>query len=171
VNRYLIEDLKRVGLWSKRMLEEIKNNDGSIQQINPIPTRIKEKYRNAFEIEPECLIRIAAYRGKWIDQSQSLNIFSRTTSGRRLSEIYLYAWAMGLKTTYYLRTLGASSIEKSTVGITKQATRAVSDPMTVEPEAAVQAQTPPSASQTPPAPGSSDTKACKIDDPDCEACQ
>jgi len=124
VNQYLVEDLKAIGLWNQAMLEEIKACDGSIQRINSVPTRIKEKYKNVFEISPEWLIRIAAYRGKWIDQSQSLNIFTITTSGKVLSDIYMYAWKMGLKTTYYLRTMGASAVEKSTVEITKQRTRA-----------------------------------------------
>src|SRR5208282_5601742 len=104
-----VEDLKKLGLWNKRMLEEIKMHDGSIQSINSIPTRIKDKYKNVFEIEPQWLIKIAAHRGKWIDQSQSLNIFTNTVSGRVLSDIYMHAWLMGLKTTYYLRTLGASA--------------------------------------------------------------
>jgi ribonucleoside-diphosphate reductase alpha chain len=170
VNRYLVEDLKKVGLWSKRMLEEIKNHDGSIQQINSIPTKLKEKYKNAFEIEPEWLIRIAAYRGKWIDQSQSLNIFTATSSGKRLSDIYLYAWAMGLKTTYYLRTLGASGIEKSTVDITKQKTRAEAEPITVASPVVIQKIQPMPEPQVPADVGS-EVKACKIEDPDCEACQ
>ncbi len=127
VNRYLVEDLKAHGLWNQSMLEEIKAHDGSIQKINSVPTKLKDKYKNVFEIAPEWLIRIAAYRGKWIDQSQSLNIFTNTTSGKQLSDIYMYAWKMGLKTTYYLRTMGASSIEKSTVEITRQVTKAIAE--------------------------------------------
>ncbi len=125
INQYLVEDLKASGLWNQAMLEEIKAHDGSIQRIGSIPAKIKEKHKNVFDISPEWLIRIAAYRGKWIDQSQSLNIFTNTTSGKFLSDIYIYAWKMGLKTTYYLRTMGASSIEKNTVDISKQKTKAV----------------------------------------------
>ncbi|HEY5383539.1 MAG TPA: hypothetical protein VIJ88_03235, partial [Candidatus Paceibacterota bacterium] len=119
VNEFLVTDLKRLGLWSADMLEMIKYHDGSIQQILEIPLQLREKYKEAFEIEPQWLIKAAAYRGRWIDQSQSLNIFYGGTSGKVLSEIYHYAWSMGLKTTYYLRTMGASRIEKSTVNLTK----------------------------------------------------
>jgi ribonucleotide reductase alpha subunit len=101
------------------MLERIKFNDGSIQAIEEIPPRIRDKYKEVFEIEPQWLIKAAAYRGRWIDQSQSLNIFYGGTSGRVLSEIYQYAWNLGLKTTYYLRSLGASRIEKSTIDLAK----------------------------------------------------
>lgn len=119
-NQYLINDLKALGLWNSTILEKIKANDGSIGGVAAIPQRLRDRYKEAFEIEPEWTIKQAAYRGKWLDQSQSLNIFSNTTSGKRLSDIYTYAWKMGLKTTYYLRTLGASGIEKSTVAIKDQ---------------------------------------------------
>jgi len=119
VNDYLVEDLKKLGLWNEDMLEKIKFFDGSIQQIAEIPPGIKDKYKEVFEIEPQWLVKSAAYRGRWIDQSQSLNIFYGGTSGRVLSEIYQYACSLGLKTTYYLRTLGASRIEKSTVNLAK----------------------------------------------------
>ncbi|MDP4020517.1 MAG: ribonucleoside-diphosphate reductase subunit alpha, partial [Candidatus Adlerbacteria bacterium] len=119
VNDYLVEDLKRLGLWSEDMLEKIKYHDGSVQQIEEIPQALRERYKEVFEIEPQWLIKAAAYRGRWIDQSQSLNIFYSGTSGRVLSEIYQYAWNLGLKTTYYLRTMGASRIEKSTINLAK----------------------------------------------------
>jgi ribonucleoside-diphosphate reductase alpha chain len=119
VNEYLVEDLKRLGLWNSDMLEKIKYYDGSIQAIGEIPPAIRDKYKEVFEIEPQWLIKAAAYRGRWIDQSQSLNIFYGGTSGKVLSEIYQYAWVLGLKTTYYLRTLGASRIEKATVNLAK----------------------------------------------------
>jgi ribonucleoside-diphosphate reductase alpha chain len=115
LNGYLIDDLKELGLWSETMLGKIKYFDGSIQQIEEIPAKIRAKYKEVFEIEPEWLIKAAAYRGKWIDQSQSLNIYMRGVSGKKLSDAYMYAWKMGLKTTYYLRTLAASQVEKSTV--------------------------------------------------------
>lgn len=119
VNEFLVEDLKSVGMWNADMLEKIKFYDGSIQDIAEIPLAMREKYKEAFEIESQWLIKAAAYRGRWIDQSQSLNIFYGGTSGRVLSDIYQYAWSLGLKTTYYLRTLGASRVEKSTVNMSK----------------------------------------------------
>jgi ribonucleoside-diphosphate reductase alpha chain len=114
-NDYLIGALKEAGLWSKDMLNKIKFHDGSIQKIQEIPAEIKAKYKEVFEIDPTWLIDAAAVRAKWIDQSQSLNIFYAGTSGKELSDIYFYAWKRGLKTTYYLRGLSASQVEKSTV--------------------------------------------------------
>lgn len=119
VNEYLVEDLKKLGLWNADMLEKIKYHDGSVQHIEEIPPGIRAKYKEVFEIDPRWLVKAAAYRGRWIDQSQSLNIFFGSTSGKLLSETYQYAWALGLKTTYYLRTLGASRVEKSTVDLKK----------------------------------------------------
>ncbi len=115
VNDALVSDLKKIGLWDKEMLEAIKYNDGSLADIPSIPIDLKNKYKETFEIDMRWLVRAAAFRGKWIDQSQSLNIFFSGTSGQELSELYLYAWEMGLKTTYYLRSLGATQVEKSTV--------------------------------------------------------
>ena len=119
VNEFLVEDLKRLGLWSQDMLEKIKFYDGSVQEIEEIPPALRSKYKEVFEIDPQWLVKAAAYRGRWIDMSQSLNIFYSGTSGKVLSEIYQYAWALGLKTTYYLRTMGASRIEKSTINMAK----------------------------------------------------
>lgn len=119
-NPYLIADLKERGLWNKSLLEDIKAADGNLQEISEIPADLKEKYREVFELDPTWLMKHAAYRGKWIDQSQSLNIFVKGTSGRLISESYLTGWKMGLKTTYYLRSLGASAVEKSTLDIKKQ---------------------------------------------------
>jgi ribonucleoside-diphosphate reductase alpha chain len=119
VNEYLVNDLKQLGLWNEEMLEKIKYHDGSIQQILEIPSAMRAKYKEVFEMDSQWLIKAAAWRGRWIDQSQSLNIFYGGTSGKALSEIYQYAWRLGLKTTYYLRTLGASRIEKSTVNMAK----------------------------------------------------
>ncbi|HEX7259602.1 MAG TPA: ribonucleoside-diphosphate reductase subunit alpha, partial [Candidatus Saccharimonadia bacterium] len=117
VNTYLVEDLKKLGLWNQTVLEEIKQHDGSIGDVSVIPPRLRSKYKEVFDIDTEWLIKAAAYRGKWIDQSQSLNIFYNGTSGRRLAELYMLAWHMGLKTTYYLRTQAASTIEKSSVAL------------------------------------------------------
>lgn len=115
VNKYLVEDLKSLGLWSQVMLNKLKYYDGSVQMIDEIPADLKRKYKEVFEIDARWLIEAAARRGRWMDQSQSLNIFYAGTSGRELSEIYMLAWERGLKTTYYLRTLGASQVEKATV--------------------------------------------------------
>ncbi len=119
INHYLVQELKNLNLWDFEMLGKIKYHDGNISKIQEIPTNIREKYKEVFEINPRWLIKSAAYRGKWIDQSQSLNIYFRGTSGKDLSDVYMYAWEMGLKTTYYLRTLAASQVEKSTVNTTE----------------------------------------------------
>lgn len=115
VNQALVTDLKALGLWGQEMLDRIKYFDGSIQKIDEIPGYLKDKYRETFEIDMRWLMRAAAARGKWIDQSQSLNIFFSGTSGKELADLYMYAWEAGLKTTYYLRSLGASQVEKSTI--------------------------------------------------------
>ena len=115
VNRYLIADLKKLNLWNKDMLDQLKYYDGDLSSIEIIPQALKEKYITSFELDPEWLIEITAARGKWIDQSQSHNIFLKGVSGSRFNEVYLKAWRCGLKTTYYCRTLGATQIEKSTL--------------------------------------------------------
>jgi ribonucleoside-diphosphate reductase alpha chain len=115
VNKYLINDLKQLNLWNKEMLDLIKYYDGSIQQIEIIPEFLKTKYQTAFEIDPLRLIEIQSYRAKWIDQSISHNIFVKGATGKILNDIYLAAWSCGLKTTYYLRTMAATQIEKSTL--------------------------------------------------------
>lgn len=120
VNEYLVEDLKALNMWNDEMLNKIKYFDGSIQQISEIPLHLRELYKEVFEQDPLWGLKHAQMRGKWIDQSQSLNIFSRSTSGKVLSEIYMTAWKMGIKTTYYLRSMAATSIEKSTIDINKK---------------------------------------------------
>jgi ribonucleoside-diphosphate reductase alpha chain len=115
INTYLVAELKKRGLWNKDMLDLIKYNDGSLRDIDVIPQDIKDRYKETFEIDMRWLVRAAAARGKWIDQSQSLNIFYAGTSGKEISDLYLYAWELGVKTTYYLRTLAASQVEKSTI--------------------------------------------------------
>ena len=115
VNNALVADLKKMGLWSKDMLDKLKYHDGSLQEITEIPADLKDKYKETFEIDMKWLVKAAARRGKWIDQSQSLNIFYAGTSGKEISDLYVYAWEMGVKTTYYLRSLGASQVEKSTI--------------------------------------------------------
>lgn len=115
VNKYLVEDLKKLGLWNAHMLNKLKYFDGSVQDIDDIPAELRRKYKEVFEIDAKWIIEAAARRGRWMDQSQSLNIFYAGTSGRELSDIYFYAWDKGLKTTYYLRSLGASQVEKASV--------------------------------------------------------
>lgn len=119
VNRYLVEDLKKLGLWDKDMLDQLKYYDGNVQMIDSIPDRLKNKYKEVFEIDPEWLIKLTAVRAKWIDQSQSHNVFLKGVSGKKLSDVFLAGWRAGLKTFYYLRTLGATQIEKSTLDAKK----------------------------------------------------
>lgn len=151
VNSYLVEDLKKLGLWNEAMLNELKYRDGSIAQIAGIPETIKNKYKEVFEVDMHWLIRAAAYRGKWIDQAQSLNIFFRGQSGKDLSEIYLYAWKMGLKTTYYLRTLAATQVEKSTVSTQQFGSTHKRDRKTEEVNAQASPKTPTSVATPSPA--------------------
>ena len=115
LNGYLVRDLKKLGLWSQEMMQQVKYFDGELKDIPEIPQVIKDKYLTAFTIENKWLIDAAARRQKWIDQAQSLNLFLPTPDLKMLSHMYQYAWRTGLKTTYYLRTLGASNIEKATV--------------------------------------------------------
>jgi len=114
VNEHLVRDLKRLGLWDEVMVMDIKHFDGSLARIDRIPAEIRALYATAFEIEPKWLIECAARRQKWIDQAQSLNIYMAGASGKKLDETYKLAWRRGLKTTYYLRTIGATHAEKAT---------------------------------------------------------
>ena len=114
INSYLVEDLKALGLWDRKMMEELKYMDGSILGIDRIPENIREIYRTAFEVEPVWYIECASRRQKWIDMGQSLNLYIAAPSGRKLNDMYLHAWETGLKTTYYLRSVAANTIEKST---------------------------------------------------------
>lgn len=161
INSYLIEDLKKLKLWTEEIVQKIKYYDGSIQRISEIPSAIRNKYKEVFEIDPEWLIKIAAHRGKWIDQSQSLNIFVAGVSGKKLSDIYTYAWKMGLKTTYYLRSLAASQVEKSTVDTAEFGS-------THKREFATIAQNAPKPYKS----SSTNTqKVCKVKNENCEVCQ
>ncbi len=114
VNDYLVRDLKRLGLWDEVMVADLKYFDGTLARIDRIPVELRTLYATAFEIDPTWLVECASRRQKWIDQAQSLNIYMAGASGRKLDETYKLAWQRGLKTTYYLRTLGATSAEKST---------------------------------------------------------
>ena len=113
-NKYLVADLKKLGMWDEVMVADIKYFDGSLARIDRIPADLRALYATAFEMEPKWLVECASRRQKWIDQAQSLNIYMAGASGKKLDDIYKLAWLRGLKTTYYLRTLGATSAEKST---------------------------------------------------------
>jgi ribonucleoside-diphosphate reductase alpha chain len=114
VNDYLVRDLKKLGLWDEVMVADLKYFDGSLARIDRVPAELRRLYATAFEVEPQWLVEAASRRQKWIDQSQSLNIYMAGASGKKLDDTYRLAWKRGLKTTYYLRTLGATSAEKST---------------------------------------------------------
>jgi len=146
INPYLVRDLKARGLWDEVMLNDLKYYDGSVQHIDRIPDDLKAKYLTAFEIDPRWLVEAAARRQKWIDQAQSLNLYMAEPSGRKLDNLYKLAWVRGLKTTYYLRSMGATGQEKHSVAPRE--------------EGAIGA-----------APASEAPKACSLLDPDCEACQ
>ena len=115
VNKYLVNELKKLSLWDESMVNDIKYHDGSLRKISRIPESIKSIYITAFEVDPHMLIKAAAKRQKWIDQAQSLNLYMAQPSGKKLDVLYKTAWSMGLKTTYYLRSMGISHAEKSTV--------------------------------------------------------
>lgn len=112
VNPHLVRDLKALGLWDEVMVNDLKYFDGSVQPIDRVPDELKRLYATAFEIDPRWLVEAASRRQKWLDQSQSLNLYMAAPSGRKLDELYRLAWVRGLKTTYYLRTLGATHMEK-----------------------------------------------------------
>ncbi|TLF49113.1 ribonucleoside-diphosphate reductase subunit alpha [Halomonas urmiana] len=115
VNSYMVNDLKARGLWDEVMINDLKYYDGSVQPIDRVPADLKARYATAFEVEPKWLVEAASRRQKWIDQAQSLNLYIQGVSGKKLDVTYRMAWYRGLKTTYYLRALGATSVEKSTV--------------------------------------------------------
>ena len=150
VNPYLIEELKKESLWDDVMLSDLKYYEGSLSQINRIPEHIKEKFKTAFEVEPRFIVESASRRQKWIDQAQSLNLYIGNVDGKKLDVTYRMAWYKGLKTTYYLRAMGATATEKSTVD------RSTLNAVETKQEQNVAAQAP---------------QACSILDPDCEACQ
>ena len=119
VNEFLVYDLKQLGIWDQEMMDDLKYFDGSIQEIDRIPEDLKRKYATAFEIDYEWIIECASRRQKWIDMGQSLNLYQAKPSGKKVSDMYMLAWEKGLKTTYYLRSMGATRVEKSTLDITK----------------------------------------------------
>ncbi|HSB25456.1 MAG TPA: ribonucleoside-diphosphate reductase subunit alpha [Burkholderiaceae bacterium] len=165
VNEYLVRDLKRLNLWDDVMVMDLKHFDGSLRRIDRVPEGIKQLYATAFEVEPQWLVEAAARRQKWIDQAQSLNIYMAGASGRKLDEIYKLAWVRGLKTTYYLRTMGATHAEKSTVK-----SGALNAVPTADGVAPLVAEAPAQRAQDVDD-AATNVKFCSIDNPDCEACQ
>ena len=155
INPYLVRDLKARKLWDPVMVNDLKFYDGSVQQIERIPADLKALYATAFEVETKWIVEAASRRQKWIDQAQSLNLYIAGASGKALDVTYRMAWYRGLKTTYYLRALAATSTEKSTVETGKL--NAVSSGG--------------NGVSTAPAGPAPVPKACAIDEPDCEACQ
>ena len=169
VNPYMVHDLKRLGLWDKVMVNDLKYYDGSLMQIDRVPPELRQRYATAFEVEPRWLVDAASRRQKWIDQAQSLNLYIANASGKKLDITYRMAWKRGLKTTYYLRALSATSNEKSTLdrvgayaaggytgGTGLNAVAAAPQAPIAAPSLGAPAEVP---------------AACSIDEPDCEACQ
>src|ERR1700750_1617403 len=115
VSEFVVRDLKSRGLWDEVMVSDLKYFDGSVGQIDRVPDDLKALYATAFEIDSAWLIESAARRQKWIDQSQSLNLYIANPSGKKLDALYRLAWSRGLKTTYYLRSRSATHVEKSTL--------------------------------------------------------
>jgi ribonucleoside-diphosphate reductase alpha chain len=155
INPYLVHDLKERGLWDEVMVNDLKYYDGSVQPLDRVPADLKALYATAFELDTRWLVEAASRRQKWIDQGQSLNLYMAEPSGKKLDNLYKLAWMRGLKTTYYLRSMGATHVEKSTVTDTGRANK-------------LNAVNGNGSAQTA---ESSAPKACSILDPDCEACQ
>jgi ribonucleoside-diphosphate reductase alpha chain len=153
VNMFLVEDLKKRGLWDEVMVNDLKYYDGSVANIDRIPQDLKALYATAFEMDARWLVEAGSRRQKWLDQAQSLNLYMAEPNGTKLDNLYKLAWVRGLKTTYYLRTIGATHVEKSTLSDGKL--NAVQQQKSAQPAT--------SAVEGP--------KVCSILDPDCEACQ
>ena len=164
VNPHLVHDLKERGLWDSVMVNDLKYYEGSVQKIDRIPADLKAIYATAFEVEPRWIVEAASRRQKWIDQAQSLNLYIAGANGKKLDITYRMAWFSGLKTTYYLRALAATTTEKSTINT--GSLNAVSSGGGTNGVAAATAKEASSFSEAAPVP-----KACSIDNPDCEACQ
>jgi ribonucleoside-diphosphate reductase alpha chain len=175
INGRLVHDLKRLGLWDDVMVVDLKHYDGSLRPIDRVPQDIKALYSTAFEVETSWIVEAAARRQKWIDQAQSLNIYMAGVSGKKLDDTYKLAWLRGLKTTYYLRTVGATHAEKSTVmngrmnavssggqsGLESAAPKAMSALDAAAAAAQMQLSSMPA----------TDIRFCGVDDPTCESCQ
>ena len=169
INPYLVRALKQRGLWDTVMVNDLKHFEGSVQKIARIPDELKAIFATAFEVDTRWIVDAASRRQKWIDQAQSLNLYIAGANGKKLDITYKMAWLRGLKTTYYLRALGATSAEKSTINTgalnaVKPATVTATPVATPAPEAAAAVDE--DFAQAAPVP-----LACSIDNPDCEACQ
>ena len=162
VNEYLVQDLKQLNVWDEVMAADLKYFDGSLAKIDRIPAEVRSLYATAFEVDPTWLVEAAARRQKWIDQAQSLNLYMAGASGKKLDETYKLAWVRGLKTTYYLRTLGATHAEKSTVK-TGQLNAVPAD-------GGLSASAPGAAALAARVDGA-EPQFCAIDNPECESCQ
>ncbi len=164
VNEQLVQDLKELDLWDDVMVSDLKYFDGSLAKIDRVPASLRSLYATAFEVETTWIVEAGARRQKWIDQAQSLNIYMAGASGKKLDETYKLAWLRGLKTTYYLRTLAATSAEKSTGrGGELNAVTASGG--------IASAATAKGAAASGTAGDAAAPKFCAIDDPTCEACQ
>jgi len=162
-NDYLVADLKRLNLWDEVMVADLKYFDGSLARIDRIPQEVRNLYATAFEVDATWLVECGARRQKWIDQAQSLNLYMGGASGKKLDEIYKLAWLRGLKTTYYLRTLAATSAEKSTVKAGQLNAVPADGGLAASGLHAGGTLSGTAANEEP--------KFCAIDDPTCEACQ
>jgi ribonucleoside-diphosphate reductase alpha chain len=171
-NTFLVDELKKLDMWDEEMVDDLKYFDGSIQEIERIPDELKKIYLTAFEIEPEWLVECGSRRQKWIDMGQSLNLYIAEPSGKKLHDMYMNAWRKGLKTTYYLRSLGATQIEKSTTDINRRGlqprwmkNKSASSEIVVDRAAQATQPTATPADTKPSVP-----KVCGLDG-DCESCQ
>ncbi|GLP99128.1 MAG: ribonucleoside-diphosphate reductase subunit alpha [Pseudomonadota bacterium] len=174
INPYMVEDLKARNLWDDVMINDLKYFDGSLQGIDRIPAELKSLYTTAFEMDARWLIEAASRRQKWLDQAQSLNLYMAEPSGKKMDNLYKLAWVRGLKTTYYLRSMGATGAEKTSTA----PTTATEAPAPSKPKPVAAASTPaPVASSSSSiddlvlGEGMEAPKACSILEPDCEACQ
>lgn len=163
-NIYLVDELKKLGLWDQEMLDDLKYFDGSIAEIERIPSFLKQIYLTAFEIDPEWLIECASRRQKWLDMGQSLNLYIAEASGKKLNNMYMKAWTSGLKTTYYLRSVAATQIEKSTTDINK---RGIQPRWMKSKSASSNIQI----NRDPVDKSFASKRSCQIGDESCESCQ
>ena len=173
INNYLVQDLKRLGLWDDVMVMDLKHFDGSLKPIDRVPADIKLLYATAFEVETRWLVEAASRRQKWIDQAQSLNIYMAGASGKKLDDTYKLAWIRGLKTTYYLRTMSATHVEKSTVTAGRMnavSSGGESSSSGQSGTSALDAAAAAAREQLAASPAT-DVKFCGVDDPTCESCQ
>jgi ribonucleoside-diphosphate reductase alpha chain len=177
LNPFLVKDLKARGLWDQDMMDNLKYFDGELRDIDRIPADLKQRYLTAFDIDPKWVVDAAARRQKWIDQSQSVNLWIKTPDLKTLSHMYRHAWHAGLKTTYYLRGLGASNIEKATVQVKKEMRGAAGETKaeTATRDAATLLSAPPFAGEAKKEYTAEEKNACSIEamrnGGTCEACQ